>query len=326
MDLETVIKHRYSNIFYNNGWNGVFNQSDSIAIDQITELKKYKLLIFDFSQDHWGPYTGGPLPIYNTLKDLELNFIFLTHNDSNHLVEPNYLFYPYWYYFSLTVFSKNYLQNINSDSKKYKISCLNGGARFHRIYNYIKLSKKHYFNELYISMHNIHAWRHDDFHLSDEQITEWSSVKVTFPITQLGHKEVTDIDDDAYTNSYINLVTETTVITNLNISEKSWKPIASGQLFVIIGSMGIIGHLRQQGVDTFDDIIDHDYYDNEPNWEIRINKVHEIVDKLMLSDLQKINEMTRDRRINNAQKFFAGEFDKIYHKCLLDKIDEYYDA
>jgi hypothetical protein len=91
-------------------------------------------------------------------------------------------------------------------------------------------------------------------------------------------------------------------------------------LFVVIGSQGSIDHLRSQGVDTFDDIIDHKYYDNEPNWQTRIQKVHEVLDHLITSDLNAINKITQDRRSENARKFFAGAFYTNYRNTIEDKI------
>ena len=43
------------------------------------------------------------------------------------------------------------------------------------------------------------------------------------------------------------------------LSEKSYKPMAVGQPFVIHGDAGTIEALRQQGFHTFDSFINHDY-------------------------------------------------------------------
>lgn len=43
------------------------------------------------------------------------------------------------------------------------------------------------------------------------------------------------------------------------LSEKAYKPFATGQLFVMHGCLGTIRALKDQGYDVFDDIINHDY-------------------------------------------------------------------
>ncbi|HAW05766.1 MAG TPA: hypothetical protein DCW83_13855 [Saprospirales bacterium] len=43
------------------------------------------------------------------------------------------------------------------------------------------------------------------------------------------------------------------------LSEKAYKPFATGQLFVMHGCVGTVRALRDQGYDVFDDIISHDY-------------------------------------------------------------------
>jgi hypothetical protein len=293
-------------------------------LNNIAELKKYKLSVIDCSADHYGSH-DGLLSVHEQLESQKLNFIFLTHHDQDHLVKSNYLFYPHWYYMGRSLFQKVYNNNVISIKKKYKISCLNGNPRFNRIYNYLLLKKKPYFNEIFFTFHDGPVFRHDDPVLDDNMVQEWESLKHIFPkrsnLDRTANVRIDlDVLNPAYTDSYINLVTETTVIPKLLITEKTWKPVASGQLFVVIGSQGSIDHLRSQGVDTFDDIIDHKYYDNEPNWQIRIQKVHEVLDHLISSDLNAINKITQDRRSENARKFFAGAFYTNYRNTIEDKI------
>ena len=76
-----------------------------------------------------------------------------------------------------------------------------------------------------------------------------------------------------------------------------------------IGSQGTVEHLRNSGVDVFDDIIDHSYYDNVTDWQKRIHCAHEILERLITQDLEKIYQQTHQRRLKNVEKFYAGEFD-----------------
>jgi hypothetical protein len=156
---------------------------------------------------------------------------------------------------------------------------------------------------------------------SDEIIQQWESIKHQLPHRNNLHlkskiREDWDIAHPAYTDSYINLVTETDM-SNAFVTEKTWKPVASAQLFLIVGHKNAIEHLRDMGVDTFDDIVDHNYYDSEPDWQQRIQKIHRVLDDLLIQDLESIYKDTEQRRTSNSKKFFNGEFGIEYQNNLV---------
>jgi hypothetical protein len=66
-------------------------------------------------------------------------------------------------------------------------------------------------------------------------------------------------------------VTETSALISFT-SEKIWKPIASGQLFLVVGSPGTCAWLRKLGFYTFDD-----EYDIEQNFASRLNLIADVV-------------------------------------------------
>jgi hypothetical protein len=147
--------------------------------------------------------------------------------------------------------------------------------------------------------------------LNNAMIEQWDHIRHNFPYSVSESEKRRSIQGilQGNTDSYINLVTESTMLNNVFVTEKTWRPIASAQLFVILGSKGVVAHLRDIGVDVFDDIVDHEYYDSEPNWQQRIHKAHEVLDTLSKQDLQKIYQHTHNRRLTNVEKFYAGEFD-----------------
>jgi hypothetical protein len=85
----------------------------------------------------------------------------------------------------------------------------------------------------------------------------------------------------SYIESYFSIVTESiwnspqikNDITYYNccLTEKSYKPIAMLQPFIIIGQHYVIDFLRNTGYDVFDDIIDHSY-DDEIDQFVRLSK------------------------------------------------------
>jgi len=311
-------------VFYFNQPDTIFNKT-TWCLDQekITLLKTHNLVVADFGSEHYGDRDF----LYNLHNDLEshgLNFLLLSHNPQDHLIKPRLLFYPHWYHWC----RKNLYNcpDLLEIEKKYKVSCLNGVPRPHRIYNWMTLQEKPYVADLLFSMHrqsDQFSMRTDNYELSNNMLEKWNSIQ-----SRLGDARVslmvktsTDLSHSAYADSYINLVTETTVIPKVFVTEKTWKPVATGQLFLIIGNPGTVDYLRTQGVDVFDDIIDHKYYDNELDWQTRITKVHELVEDLIQQDLYKINQNTVARRALNRAKFFAGEFDTQYQPKIQECIN-----
>ena len=106
------------------------------------------------------------------------------------------------------------------------------------------------------------------------------------------------------------------------MTEKTWKPIANGQFFMVFGSPGIIEFLRTQGVDVFDDIINH-HYDSELEWDKRLNMIHDEMDRLVTLDLENLFYNTKERRQLNQSKFHDGSFDPSgYHANILSIINK----
>ena len=277
---------------------------------------------------------------YEYLQRHSKNFIVLSYCVNDHLTYPNVFYFPYYGYWLLK-FVKNLRRKITiGNTKQYLVSCLNGNARSHRVYNYLLLKDHKNFSNFYFTMHHDSEyepvlWADPDYtgpHKSDnpplpiEFIQKWQQSRLQFTDWQeevLSHGQIHvggDIYNPAYTDSYINLVTETVVDHHTFITEKTWKSIASGQLFLIIGYSGIISDLRKHGVDTFDDIINHNYYDTEPDWQLRIHKLHKVLNNLLEQDLEQLNQQTLERRKFNAEKFINGDFFQSYQSDIASYI------
>ena len=289
--------------------------------EQLSELKKYSLVIADFSKERMDHN-----PLYDVLEQLCLNFVMLTHNITRHQSKPKLLYYPVLYHWVRYQFRQAYKTSIETFQKKYKISCLNGVPRWHRVYNYLMLRSHKHADDFLLSMHNhdeaTDAWElHTRSCMPYELIQQWETVKNQLPHEiKLNHTKTRpdwDIVHPAYTDSYVNLVAETDISDTAFVTEKTWKPVASAQLFLIVAHKNAVAHLRDMGVDTFDDIIDHGYYDNESDWQMRIQKIHNVLDELLIQDLESIYKATQQRRITNAEKFFNGEFGIKYQTDLL---------
>ena len=199
--------------------------------------------------------------------------------------------------------------------RHYPISCLNGRSRPHRVENFVKLVKKPWFNKLRFSMYNNfdeaqEKTERPGLHFCDDTILPTylslcDRLPEKYPIDY-------SVQDEAYHNSYINLVTETTVNTiDLYVSEKSWKPFRAGQMPIFLGNPTLVNFFRELGFDVFDDIIDHSY-DFEDDWHKRIDMIHEQLDTIVDYNWKKIFKDTEERRLANYNLFYSQE--------LLDKL------
>jgi len=90
--------------------------------------------------------------------------------------------------------------------------------------------------------------------------------------------------------SYIYIVTETHIDNGcFFLSEKSYKPIAIGMPFMILGNPGTLQYLREKGYATFSDWIDESY-DLDLPLEERIDIIVQNLIKISkMSDIEKIN-------------------------------------
>jgi hypothetical protein len=294
--------------------------------NNIESLKKYSLVIANLSSEHWG--RGTIDMVYDLLEQHGITFIMLSHDINDHLARPKLFFYPHWYYQSLPTQLAQHRPTVIHDVCAYKVSCLNRAARSHRIYNWLLLREKSYFEHSLITMHhdlNTPPFGPENPVLDPQEIDQWNKLKIDLkdifkhiPFNQA--ESIFDTTHPAYSNSYINLVTESVIFPTLFVTEKTWKPVVAGQLFLVIGSQNTIRYLRQCGVDTFDDIIDHDYYDNEPDWKTRVLRVHKLIDQLLEQDLSTVYQQTFVRRLANHTKYLNGEFGEPYKSLVTQQI------
>lgn len=302
------------NVFYSSDPMCVLNPGFSPDINKINNLNRYALSVLDFSSEHYGLH--GIDYVYHALEQSGVNFLLLVHDPADHKKFDRMFFYPHWYHWSRL----NFKIGIVDDNRKYAWGCLNGNPRPHRIYNYFYSQQQDYFNSACFTFYNgNNASRADDVCLTNDVIEFWSTAKNKLPdrdrVLSIGPRADSICNLPALTDSYVHLVAETTVMPKVFVSEKTWKPIASQQLFLMFGNPGTISYLRNQGVDVFDDIIDHSY-DSISDWQSRLHQVHKQLQSLISSDLQELYINTKQRRLANAEKFFSGAFDQTYQQTI----------
>ena len=298
---------------------------DSVVDYRYFEQYKNQLVVINFASEHWNNFDHW---VCEWLDRAGINFLILTHDYEKHQKHPRIFYYPYWYYLAREFCLRNVPTNINTE-RNYFLGCLNGNARTHRIANYLKLKKQSYWDKVCISFYNSPASRADEFKLTAEELDEWKMLQPTLPnkswtISSLTSQRVyDDLNMPHLIDSYLHLVTETTVLPRVFISEKTWKPVATAVPFVVWGNPGTVSFLKSQGVDTYDDVIDHKYYDSENDSRLRLNKLHKVINDLVLQGVDKIYNQLSDRVIDNQTKYFQGNFGQNYHNIVVDAIKKY---
>jgi hypothetical protein len=110
-------------------------------------------------------------------------------------------------------------------------------------------------------------------------------------------------DPELWKQHFINVVTETTVHTDVFISEKTWKPIIGLRPFLILGDNKIYSHLKDLGFDTFDDILG--LWHEDPNWENRAKSITAVLDQFQHVNINELYIEILPRLIKNRNRFLT---------------------
>jgi hypothetical protein len=120
--------------------------------------------------------------------------------------------------------------------------------------------------------------------------------------------------DEHYTNSYVNLVLETFFDAEQSdgafITEKTFKPIRNGQLFVVFGCANTLRTLRQLGYKTFDNVINNDYDSSIVNFG-RFEQLTNTVTELNKKDLHKLYHGCYKDLLHNRQLFLSSKANRL---------------
>ena len=125
---------------------------------------------------------------------------------------------------------------------------------------------------------------------------------------------------DESAESLLYLVTETVATGRRHhITEKTFKPIALGMPFVIVGTQGSLEYLRSYGFRTFEGIWDESYDQAEDDVRIeRIASLLRSLDELPPEGKQDLFEAAQEVIEHNWNHFYGGGFEAV----LWDELKE----
>jgi hypothetical protein len=129
---------------------------------------------------------------------------------------------------------------------------------------------------------------------------------------------------DQSAESLLYLVTETVATGRRHhLTEKTFKPIALGMPFVIVGTQGSLRYLRSYGFRTFGDLWDESY-DDEPNDHKRIEKIAQVLKLLdgLEEHRQDIFDSAQEIVRHNWNHFYHGGFEAVLWKELQEMLNE----
>jgi hypothetical protein len=306
------------------------------AIDyKYFEQYNNKLVIINFSSEHWNSFEHW---VCKQLDEAGINFLILTYDPTRHQEHPRVFYFPYWYVWiqgeARTKMASGWqdwveknIDKISNKNKTHLLGCLNGKPRTQRIANFLKLRKKSYWDNTCVSFYKNSGFTStpNDLPLTDEEIAEWATVEPTLPTYPAFNGKPGDhsLNLPQLIDSYLHLTTEVTITPRVFMSEKTWKPIATAVPFVVWGNPGTLAFLKSQGVDTYDDVIDHKYYDTEEDARSRLDKLYKVIDDLILQGVDKVYNQLSDRALENQRKLFNGEFDQTSLPAIINAIDQY---
>jgi hypothetical protein len=118
---------------------------------------------------------------------------------------------------------------------------------------------------------------------------------------------------DESAESLLYLVTETVATgQRLHLTEKTFKPIALGMPFVIVGTRGSLEYLRSYGFRTFEGIWDESY-DQAPD-DVRVERIASLLrslDELPVKAKQELFKAAHEVIEHNWNHFYGGGFEAV---------------
>jgi len=118
---------------------------------------------------------------------------------------------------------------------------------------------------------------------------------------------------DESAESLLYLVTETVATGRRHhLTEKTFKPIALGMPFVVVGTQGSLEYLRSYGFRTFGDIWDESY--DSANDDVRIERIAELLkslDVLSTETKQQLFDAAQEVIEHNWNHFYNGGFEAV---------------
>lgn len=248
---------------------------------------KDEKIILDLEMEGWDIVENGiEQKVKNICDELTIPYTQIEFTSSDrlcnsavfrHTINPEYT----------TYFSKRFDKARIVSSTKFNYGMFCARATNERLYSFWKHKNWQYSDRGKASMHldtdTITEWECDFTQFICEYNERWQSLAPMLPYSDTGHSIVPatmnneegmglDTWNKIYRDVSIDVVCETnTTADTFFVTEKTFRPIAYGKLFLVVGSPEFEHNLKRMGFDIFDDIIDKSY-DSESGY-MRVDAV-----------------------------------------------------
>lgn len=131
------------------------------------------------------------------------------------------------------------------------------------------------------------------------------------------------LSTDLYTNSWLELVPETSITDHYFITEKTVKPIVAKTPFLILSTPGYLEYLQSIGFKTFNSVV-NESYDAEQNLEIRIKMILDVLENIIKNGAEnfyKECDKITEHNFNKLCEISAKKvlmMDNLIHDWILD--------
>ena len=301
------------------------------GILNIVKQKNIKLIIMDTS--------GDPVDIDYNHKGWSSSYREQMHMLNKHcrtiIITDDW---NYWYkpnddirYFGRTLWHQSQLNVDDTTIDKTKpLMCLNRNLEWHRIYLLYLLHDKAWFDNIdYSFMFELgDVLEPSDSNLDKpsftiEEIQTLKSIKLPINLkdeTSNSVPEWSKIDNPAYGDNAINLVTETSAseYPGITLTEKTAKPIMSYQIPVLVAPRGSEKYLEDNGIDMFSDYVPWKIWNNIEDDKERVTRIATWIDQIMQNpkDILDIHRQLHQRLQTNKQHFHS----EIFRNSLTEQL------
>ena len=296
----------------------------------IKKLEQNQLVIFDLTRDQY----HGNLR-FQTVADIKQsldkqkfdNIVYLTSEiDYIDHEQDRIVFCPLWF-FSKHIDYKSVLYKIKK-LRNYNISCLNRFPFSHKVYTFYQLLKNNLITDK--SLVSCNGLK-DPYNLQRQMTMmdlwdiptkikdELASINLYRECMPLDNKWNNDhsITHPAFSDTYLNIITESTYCTSF-YTEKTCKPLASGQLFLSANGPSSLKTLRHYGFDCFDNVFSAHDYEEDLNFITRIDKMINVLINLY-PNIEQIYHDSLDRIMYNREYFLSEKFKNCVLQPLISK-------
>ena len=137
----------------------------------------------------------------------------------------------------------------------------------------------------------------------------------TYDCDDLYNNKASNLNVDAHKTTFVNIVTESLIHFNsVFFSEKTFKPMACAQPFIMLGNPHSIRKLKEYGFMTFDRWWDESY-DDEFDFAIRLGKIVDVLKEIASWDMDKCYQVTQE-----MEEVFVNNFNVMVSDVEVRKL------